>query len=60
MPDDETAGRIPTASKTPPKPDYECTCLAYTASGSPSAFDVWTVDLDPYGPQHGTESGDEA
>ena len=33
---------------------------AYPTPGSPSAFDDWTVDLDPYGPQHGTESSDEA
>ena len=65
MPDDKTAEGMPTASQTTSAtddamPGADCTCLAYPTPGSPSAFDDWTVDQDPYCPQHGTESGDEA
>ena len=61
MPDDETEAEIPTASKTPSATDgaildAECTCLAYSTPGSPSTFDDWTIDPDPYCPRHGWES----
>ena len=41
-------------------PHGECTCLAYLTPGSPSVFDDWTVDADPYCPRHGNESDENA
>ena len=50
------AGNAAVGDNAPPG---DCTCVAHPTTGSPDAFDDWTVDQDPYCPQHGHESDED-